>query len=225
MFAVIFVVRPKKGHFDRYLELAKILKPEVEKIDGFIDNERFGSRHIEDCVLSLSVWRDEKALIRWRTEALHHEVQAKGRFDVFATYHLRVGEITADTCLPEGQTLREQRLDETECGAAKAVTITEFAPEEGRSSANMDLAAKAGLPQVGHDGLVDQEVFDSIYNPGKSLWLVSWRDGNAADCWKPRAVVSATLRHRQVRIIRDYGMTDRREAPQYYPPVEPAGGA
>jgi hypothetical protein len=32
----------------------------------------------------------------------------------------------------------------------------------------------------------------------------------------------ASLRHRQVRVIRNYGMRDRREAPQYYPEV---GGA
>jgi len=30
------------------------------------------------------------------------------------------------------------------------------------------------------------------------------------------------LRHRLMRNIRDYGMFDRREAPQYYPPVDDA---
>jgi hypothetical protein len=38
-------------------------------------------------VLSLSTWRDEKALIRWRTLGVHHEVQEKGRFEVFEDYH------------------------------------------------------------------------------------------------------------------------------------------
>jgi hypothetical protein len=28
------------------------------------------------------------------------------------------------------------------------------------------------------------------------------------------------LRHRHVRIVRDYGLFDRREAPQFYPEVE-----
>jgi hypothetical protein len=32
-------------------------------------------------------------------------------------------------------------------------------------------------------------------------------------------VGQAELRHRVVRIVRDYGMFDRREAPQYYPEV------
>jgi hypothetical protein len=30
----------------------------------------------------------------------------------------------------------------------------------------------------------------------------------------------AKLRHRKVRVVRDYGMFDRREAPQYYPEVQ-----
>jgi heme-degrading monooxygenase HmoA len=63
MFAVIFIVQPKKDHFDDYLSLAKSLKPDLERVDGFIDNERFGSKRTEGRVLSLSTWRDEKAVI------------------------------------------------------------------------------------------------------------------------------------------------------------------
>lgn len=58
MFAVMFVVQPKKGRMDDYLNQAKLLKPELEKIDGFIDNERFGSKRDDRRVLSLSTWRD-----------------------------------------------------------------------------------------------------------------------------------------------------------------------
>src|SRR5580700_464433 len=97
MFAVIFEVQPKKERYDQYVELAKFLKPELERIDGFIDNERFASQRVEGRVLSLSTWRDEKSVIRWRTLAVHHGVQEKGRNEVFADYHLRVGEITTDT--------------------------------------------------------------------------------------------------------------------------------
>ncbi|MGA7127335.1 MAG: antibiotic biosynthesis monooxygenase, partial [Chthoniobacterales bacterium] len=102
MFAVIFEVQPKKERYDQYLELAKFLKPELERIDGFIDNERFASQKVEGRVLSLSTWRDEKSVIRWRTLAVHHGVQEKGRNEVFADYHLRVGEITTDTHVPAG---------------------------------------------------------------------------------------------------------------------------
>jgi|SRR5579859_4785611 len=225
MFAVIFEVQPKPDRWDEYLGLAKLLKPEIERIDGFIDNERFSSRRTKGRLLSLSTWRDEKAVIRWRTLAMHHQTQEKGRFEVFEDYHLRVGEVTADTRIPAGQVLRDQRLDETEVGTAKAVTISELAARDGQP-ASADLAADLGVPRPGADGVVDREIFESIYQPGKLLLLVSWQDAAAAERWQGRAAGDGNLRHRQVRVIRDYGMADRREAPQYYPPVpvRPAPG-
>jgi heme-degrading monooxygenase HmoA len=219
MFAVIFVVQPKAELTDKYLDLAKFLKPALEKIDGFIDNERFGSRRDAGRVLSLSTWRDEKAVIRWRTLAVHHKVQEQGRFEVFENYHLRVGEITADTHVPAGLTLRQERFDETEVGVAKVTTITEVSPAADGKAASHHLAAVRGLPRTGSVGLLDHEAFESIYNPGKLLLLASWRNANAADRWTPKPVPNTTLRHRAVRLIREYGMADRREAPQSYPPI------
>jgi heme-degrading monooxygenase HmoA len=220
MFAVIFIVQPKKDRFDDYLNLAKLLKPDLEKIDGFIDNERFGSKRDKGRVLSLSTWRDEKAVIRWRTLGAHHEVQEKGRFEVFEDYHLRVGEITADNEVPEGQKLQALRLDVTDISKAKFETISELTPVKGDKPASSDLVVDLGLPKSGDDSIVDHEVFESIYNPGKMLLLVSWRDAAAADRWIPKTVVGGKLRHRRVRVIRQYGMSDRREAPQFYPQVK-----
>lgn len=222
MFAVIFEVKPKKERKDDYLALAKTLKPELEKIDGFIDNERFGSKRTEGLVLSLSTWRDEKAVVRWRTLGVHHEIQAKGRAEIFEDYHLRVGEITADTHIPQGQKLQEQRFDETGVGSSKVATISELAAEN-RIPASSDLPKDLMLPANGTSGVLNQEVLESIYNPGKLLLLVSWKDAAAASAWQPRIPAGSELRHRQVRIIRDYGMQDRREAPQFYPPVDVAG--
>jgi heme-degrading monooxygenase HmoA len=219
MFAVIFEVKPKKERKDDYLALAKTLKPELEKIDGFIDNERFGSKRTEGLVLSLSTWRDEKAVIRWRTLGVHHEIQAKGRSEIFEDYHLRVGEITADTHIPQGQKLQEQRLDETGVGSSKAATISELTAEN-KMPASSNLSADFNLSAIGISGVLDQEIFESITNPGKLLLLVAWKDAMAASAWQPTAPAGHELRHRQVRIIRDYGMQDRREAPQFYPPVE-----
>jgi hypothetical protein len=62
---------------------------------------------------------------------------------------------------------------------------------------------------------VDWDVFESITQPGKFILLTSWRDVAAAGSLHG----SQDIRHRCVRVIRDYGMFDRAEAPQYYPPV------
>jgi heme-degrading monooxygenase HmoA len=214
LFSVIFEVKPAQPRFDEYLELAKRLRPILETIDGFIDNERFESQRRPGWILSHSTWRDEKAVVRWRTVAEHHAVQAHGRDEVLDDYHLRVGDVTADTAGP----VHEQRFDVTEIASAKVVTLTEITPTDGhRSSDATDLpdALGAGLPA---GGVVDHDVFASIYNPGKLALLVSWTDADAAAGWTPAVGPDiARLRHRAVRVVRDYGKFDRREAPQYYP--------
>jgi heme-degrading monooxygenase HmoA len=217
MFVVIFEVQPKPDHTDEYLKLAEHLRPMLEEIDGFLDVERFASRRTAGRLLSLSTWLDEKALVRWRTHAEHHRVQAKGRTQVFADYRLRVGEVTADTQPPAGIPVEQTRFDETEIGAAKAVTITEMMPDPKSVAAQGPVFS--GL-ELGHGtaGLVDQEIFTSIYTPGKVVLLASWRDAAAAGSWKP---AGGAARHRKIRIIRDYGMFERREAPQYYPAQAP----
>jgi heme-degrading monooxygenase HmoA len=227
MFAVIFEVQPKSDRWEQYLALAKQLRPELERIAGFIDNERYRTRRTEGRLLSLSTWADEKAVVRWRTHAMHHGVQQKGRFEVFEDYHLRVGEITADTRTPPGQSLQQQRLDATEVGAAKVVSISEIDPGTDRPATDaVALQERLRVPGIGRDGVADAETFASITTEGKLLLLVSWRDGEAADAWQPPVSLpdAGLIRHRRVRVIRDYGMADRREAPQFYPDVARRGG-
>ena len=220
MFAVIFEVQPKPERFDDYLALAKALKPKLEAIDGFIDNERFKSLRDGRRLVSLSTWRDEKAVIRWRTQGEHHGVQEKGRFEVFEDYHLRVGEIFADSKIPAA---KQQRFDETEIGEAKAMSLTEVEPNQTGGVPAEALPAQLGLDR-GAGGVIGQETFESITTPGKLLLLVSWRDARAAEGFSPRPPAGMkSLRHRNVRVIRDYGMFERREAPQYYPEVRRAG--
>jgi heme-degrading monooxygenase HmoA len=219
MFAVIFEVEPRQERFEDYLKIAGSLRPELEKIDGFVLNERFRSARAPGRLLSLSIWRDEKALIRWRTLGLHHEAQRAGRSEILADYRLRVAEIVADTELPAGK-LVEQRLDETAVGEAKVMSVTEIVSHgEPPVSAVERLAALLGLSKRA-PGLVDHEGFTSITDPKKQLLLTGWRDRAAAAAWRPVRPEAAQLRHRLARVVRDYGLADRREAPQYYPPVE-----
>ena len=49
--------------------------------------------------------------------------------------------------------------------------------------------------------------------------MLAWRSGEALKQFDGGSGLAGTHRVRQVRVIRDYGMFDRREAPQYYPEV------
>ncbi|MGA2054349.1 MAG: antibiotic biosynthesis monooxygenase [Bradyrhizobium sp.] len=218
MFSVIFEVLPNDGKKDEYLELAKHLKPILESIDGFVDNERFESLHRPGWVLSHSTWRDEKSVVRWRTEGEHHATQAKGRFQIFQDYHLRVGDVTSDTAPPKEAPVDERRFDATETGTAKLMTFTEIVPvKEGALAGRIELLpALLGL-DLKDSGVVEHDIWASIYNPGKLALLVGWKDPAAAEEWVPKKIDGIEkLRHRKVRVVRDYGRFDRREAPQYY---------
>ena len=96
MIAVIFEVIPAPGRKQDYLDLAADLRPELEKSDGFISIERFASLTNEGKILSLSIWRDEEAVKRWRNLEAHRVAQAKGRGGIFADYRLRVASVIRD---------------------------------------------------------------------------------------------------------------------------------
>jgi len=96
MIAVIFEAWPAPGQKQRYLDLATALRSDLEQIDGFISVERFQSFSDPEKLLSLSFFRDEAAVQRWRNRPGHRATQAHGRAGVFTEYRLRVAHVTRD---------------------------------------------------------------------------------------------------------------------------------
>ena len=111
----------------------------------------------------------------------------------------------------------EQRLDETETGDATTITLVDAKrPAELSEKAADDVATYLGL-DASAKGLVGWDVFDAVLTSGDLIHLMSWRDSAAAKTFEAKVKLPAESRLRHVRVIRDYGMFDRREAPQYYP--------
>lgn len=96
MIAVLFEVWPADGLMQEYLDIAAALRPELERIDGFISIERFESLSQPGKLLSLSFWRDEAAVTAWRDLESHRTAQARGRQGVFRDYRLRVASVVRD---------------------------------------------------------------------------------------------------------------------------------
>lgn len=96
MIAVLFEVTPFIGERHRYLDLAGELRAQLEATDGFVSVERFESFTTRGKLLSLSFWRDEEAVRRWRETEEHRAAQAAGRGGVFDAYRLRVAEVLRD---------------------------------------------------------------------------------------------------------------------------------
>ena len=103
--------------------------------------------------------------------------------------------------------------------------IFEVWPADGRKDDYLGLAASLRRDLERIDGFMSVERFQSLAEPGKLLSLSFWRDEEAVKAWRNqahhrasqaqgRAGVFANYRLRIASVIRDYGMTDRAEAPE-----------
>ena len=102
--------------------------------------------------------------------------------------------------------------------------IFEVWPAEGERQHYLDIAAQL-RPLLGEiEGFISIERFESLVESGKLLSLSFWRDEAAVAQWrtleahraaqaKGRGGVFANYRLRIASVIRDYGMTDRAQAP------------
>lgn len=100
--------------------------------------------------------------------------------------------------------------------------IFEVWPAEGQREAYLDYAAKLRPALEKMDGFISVERFQSITDPSKMLSLSIWRDEAAVANWRQhvghrgvqrlgREGVFRDYRLRVAGIIRDYGLSDRRE--------------
>ncbi|QJR14092.1 antibiotic biosynthesis monooxygenase family protein [Usitatibacter palustris] len=96
MIAIIFESQPHPDQRDAYLDSAAALRPLLAQQDGFISVERFESLTTPGKILSLSFWRDEAAVEKWRNVEAHRNIQALGRTTIFEDYRLRVAEVVRD---------------------------------------------------------------------------------------------------------------------------------
>jgi heme-degrading monooxygenase HmoA len=103
--------------------------------------------------------------------------------------------------------------------------IFELQPRPGRRDAYLDAAARLRPLLEKIDGFVSIERFESLTTPGKILSLSFWRDEAAVREWRNveehrriqavgRQSIFADYRLRVAAVIRDYGMSDRAQAPE-----------
>jgi heme-degrading monooxygenase HmoA len=103
--------------------------------------------------------------------------------------------------------------------------IFEVEPVDGRRDAYLGIATDLRPLLDGIDGFISVERFQSLVNPGKLLSLSFWRDEEAVKAWRNteehrraqkagRGSLFAGYRLRIAHVLRDYGLTERDEAPQ-----------
>src|SRR5215467_1228478 len=102
--------------------------------------------------------------------------------------------------------------------------IFEVWPKSERKKDYLDIAAELRPLLEKIDGFISIERFESLYEPGKILSLSFFRDEGAVRAWrttnehrlaqaKGRGEIFADYRLRVAGVIRDYGITERAQAP------------
>ena len=104
-----------------------------------------------------------------------------------------------------------------------AVIFEVWPKEEGRQE-YLDIAAALRPTLEKVDGFISIERFQSLTDPDKLLSLSVWRDEEAVRAWRNntrhrasqaagRSGIFTDYRLRIAAVIRDYGMSDRAQAP------------
>jgi len=200
MLALFFEVLPKPGHEDHYFRHVGMLKPVLAEHKGMTWLDRFKSLSRDRVILSHQLWVDDAAIVGWREDKQHQGSQTAGRYKHFEDYRIRIAELflRVEQASPAEQL--EPGSDATGsyivAGHSTGKPLEGF--EESFASVNID-GAYVGI--------------SSVANEADARNLVNQMSDDQSMSWGFAA-----------RMTRDYGMFERDQAPQDYPPVEPAKG-
>jgi heme-degrading monooxygenase HmoA len=206
MIGLFFEVQTRPGHRDQYLDLAAALKPALEATGGCLSIERFRSLTREDLLLSHQIWQDEGALTAWRVHGQHHRVQEIGREKVFADYRIRIAQLIHEA-RPGKPVWQPERRTPYNDPARRPPTFV--------------LTSESKSARLPVETEWRRDAFESVYREGHFAHLIDLPDPQSGIAFGARLFADPTTEYFRVfEVMRDYGMYDRTEAPQYYPPVE-----
>lgn len=205
MISQFFEVQVREGQAERYLDLAASLRPELDEMGGCIFIDRFKSLSRPNLLLSYQVWQDEGSMIAWRVHGRHHGVQVTGREKVFADYRIRIAQI-----------IHEERPGQAPWNPDRLSPYNDPA----RRQPTFVVASESSTPDLPNGTPPRSDVFESVYRPGVFAHLFDVSTPEIGVFLGQTLLTDETTEYFRIfEVLRDYGMFDRAEAPQYYPPV------
>src|SRR3954469_21727255 len=225
MFSVLIEVLPSDGQWDAFLANAKMLRPELEKAPGFLNNVRYRSLTRDGWIFSLSDWRDEASVAGWHARMRDEEGGERGWNGLLADYRLRVGEVTSHTRAPEALETVQQRPAQAPAageGTSTYVTLIDAkqAPEWVRGNNPYEIALYLGFDLYSYGDCISWDIFESLVSPGEIILAVTWKDAQSANDHAATQIVPDDARVRVVRVVLDYALSSGGQAPH-----DRAGGA
>ncbi len=206
MHALFFEVTPRPGHKDHYFKRAAALRPILEQNEGLIFIDRYKSLARPDTILSHSLWKDEASLVRWRNDTKHQAAQRAGREVHFSDYRLQIAQIIQSMTREDG----EQKWPEmVPCN------------DHGRTTRRLMAVVESNGRSYGDDG----EAFLSVNREDVFVTVIPVEtDKQGGELVRAAGEQDFVSSARLCLVSRDYGMFDRREAPQTFAPVKQSAG-
>jgi heme-degrading monooxygenase HmoA len=205
MISQFFEVQIKEGLTNRYLDLAASLKPALVAMGGCLFIDRFKSLTRQNLLLSYQIWQDEGSMIAWRVDAGHHRVQEIGRAEVFSDYRIRIAQV-----------IHEARPDKPIWQPERRTPYNDPA----RRPPTYVIATESKNAQLPVTTQWRSEAFESVYRHGCFAHLVDLPDYKSGLEFGAKLFADASTEYFRIfEVMRDYGMFDRTEAPQFYPPI------
>lgn len=192
MYALFFEVRPKPGHLPHYFEHVERLRPALAWHTGLLFLDRYRSLNDEAVLLSHQHWRDEAAILGWRRDSLHLQSQQAGRYQHFADYRIRVASLTCQWVADEFSRPEQDSAEMPETACFVIAAYWQSTPSQPPAHAGFESVNRAGhsicLQEAGSRAQAQAQVLQWADTPG---------------------LHSA----RAFRVVRDYGMLERTQAP------------
>ena len=196
MLALFFEVLPKPGHEEHYFRHVAMLRPVLAEHTGMTWLDRFKSLSRDRVILSHQLWEDDAAIARWREDKQHQGSQTAGRYSHFEDYRIRIAEVY----------LRVEQggpVEQFEPGAAASGGYIVAGHSRGKPLSGLEESFASVNIDDAYVGV------SSVANAEEAGRLLAGLTGDQNMSWAFAA-----------RMIRDYGMYERDQAPQDYAPVE-----
>ncbi|KAK4621901.1 hypothetical protein CLAFUR4_07525 [Fulvia fulva] len=183
------------------------IAPFLSDQEGFIPETGFISPHNEEKHLTYAKCEGEAAAQRWRMNSEHLRIQHKARHGVFEDFRLRCGSDFTD----------QELLTPTEQSGQYMVVYEELMSDATKEG-GLEASAIERLSISGATDIFNDASEITAYQGEKSIvWLMPFQSKEAAvKCMASQAF--GKLQHtpdavRLMRIMRDYGKSNRKEAP------------
>ena len=200
MQVLLFEMEPRDGHEAHYFKHVEKLRPLLADHAGLLFIDRFKSVLRPKIILSHSLWKDEAAISKWRTDAMHHQSQSAGRNQHFVDYRIRISH-ALEVDNRDGNPIissGEGSYRSLDAANTRLLVIITSKGEPYRESGEL-------FASVNHE-----DTYLTIEAVASTQEATRLAQAAKEDTNVTRVIISS--------VSRDYGMFDRNEAPQYFKP-------